>query len=168
MSSQKKHSNYPLSSSCVSQQQWFWGGKGGGSLNYQLGISYTDLSVFMLHQHTRSFLYWEVCKTLCSVQLKWANVLVLDFKRLWKAPRTIFRLIKKKSEFHMCYVQQLLLAYVVAAGRSTFLKIRILRGLNTDMRWGFAKEVKCLSSMEKRFRSCTSITFSHPLGKSLL
>lgn len=65
----------------------------------------------------------------------------------------------------MCYVQQLCLAYVVAAGRPTFLEIRFL---NVDMRWGFAKGVRCPISIEKRFRSFMSITFRYPLRKSQL
>jgi len=68
----------------------------------------------------------------------------------------------------MCYVQQPLLAYVVAAARLTVLKIKILRGLNADLRRGFAKGVRCPISTEKRLRSFMSITFRYPLGKSQL
>lgn len=67
----------------------------------------------------------------------------------------------------MCYIQ-LLLDYMVAAGRATFLKIRVLRGLNAGLKQRFAKGVRCTISNEKRFSSFISTTFRHPLGKSQL
>lgn len=65
----------------------------------------------------------------------------------------------------MGYIQHLLLAYMLAAGRPTFPKIRIVKGLNAG---GFAKGVRCLMSIEKRFSSFMSVTFRYPLGKSQL